>query len=224
MEYPKEITQAISEVIAATIKGVPKTGYNNFSKYKYATEDDILNTIKPAMHAAGLFIMASTIGPARVAPTETSVGKAQVTAYVTMEYTLAHVSGAVWPEKLHSEGAASDNQDKAVAQAITHAHKYFLLKFFMLATDQDPDRDKSDNSDSKPKPKITAKIEAVGEEEFAQVCESIRASKRDGTFKKQWLDLLGTPDSPTPFQGRLSTEQMEILMGIKAEGVQGEQS
>lgn len=138
------IAEAIGEVLEATKDGVPKTGRNNHGGYNYASEDDVLNTIRPAMGKAGLILIPSTSGPARIEHGQTQKGSSNVTAYVTMEYTLAHVSGAVWPEKLHSEGMATDTQDKAVAQAITSAHKYFMLKFFMLATDQDPDRDKQD--------------------------------------------------------------------------------
>ena len=212
MEYPKIILEAIQKVYTATMHGVPKTGRNNHGGYNYASEDDVINKLKPVMNEAGLILMASTSGEARIGHGKTNAGKGNIEAYVTMEYTLAHVSGAVWPEKLYSEGMAMDTQDKAVAQAITSANKYFMLKFFMLATDQDPDRDKTDNSGP------AASLAAVGDEELEMVCESLRSSKKDGTLNREWLNLLGSVAKPTPFLKRLTKEQIDKLRAVKAEG------
>jgi len=147
-EYPPVILEAIQEVMTA-VPYIKKSGRNEFNRYNYASEADVLGAIRPAMLKAGLILVPSLLGQARVEQMTTQKGGVNNLAYVTVEYTLAHKSGAIWPEKLHTEGCGMDTQDKAVAKAITSAQKYFLLKFFQIETGDDPDKDQ-------PIPKIEA--------------------------------------------------------------------
>lgn len=137
-------TAAIAAAIAAVMgeaTRVPKNGKNKFHGYDYATEGDLLTVIRPAMAKHGLVLL----------PSQTEVSPADTFGNVTVrvEYTLAHASGAVWPEKLISHGVGNDRAkngndgDKAVYKAVTGANKYMLFKLFQVDTGDDPEAEET---------------------------------------------------------------------------------
>ena len=116
------------------ISAIPKRGYNSFHKYHYATEADILS-IKETLNDKGLVVLPTTLHQ------ETGFkpdGKSW--ASVTL---LFRVIDADSGESIESQftGYAEDNFDKAIYKATTGANKYFYLKFFGIATEDDPERD-----------------------------------------------------------------------------------
>lgn len=128
---------------------VQKTGKNQFHGYKYAGEGDLLDKLRPAMVEHGLLLLPS--GKTISGPDE----HGNVT--VEVEYTLAHSSGEIWPEKLIAFGCGNDRAkngsvgDKGVYKALTGANKYLLFKLFQIETGDDPERDDGAN-DSAPTP------------------------------------------------------------------------
>jgi|GEM_PF-2484919 len=117
-----------------TISAVPKRGYNSFHKYHYATEADILS-IKEILNDNGLVVLPTTQHQ------ETGFkpdGKSW--ASVTLRFRVIDVESG---ETLESEftGYAEDSFDKAIYKATTGANKYFYLKFFGIATEDDPERE-----------------------------------------------------------------------------------
>jgi len=124
------------KILAAqqAIASVPKRGYNSFHKYHYATEADILS-IKDILNDKGLVVLPTTLHQ------ETGFkpdGKSW--ASVTL---LFRVIDAASGESIESQftGYAEDSFDKAIYKATTGANKYFYLKFFGIATEDDPERD-----------------------------------------------------------------------------------
>lgn len=131
-----QIAIAICQVMDA-VKRVPKNGRNKFHGYDYATEADLQSVIRPAMAEAGLILLPSQ--------TEASDPDECGNVRVKVEYTLAHKSGEVWPEKLVSFGVGNDRAkngndgDKAIYKAATGANKYLLFKLFQVDTGDDPE-------------------------------------------------------------------------------------
>ena len=131
-----QIAGAICAVMDA-VKRVPKNGHNKFHGYKYATEADLQTVIRPAMAEAGLVLLPSQ--------TEASEPDECGNVRVRVEYTLAHKSGEIWPEKLVSYGVGNDRAkngndgDKAIYKAATGANKYLLFKLFQVDTGDDPE-------------------------------------------------------------------------------------
>lgn len=120
--------------VQTKIDAVPKRGFNAFHKYHYATEADIL-TVKETLNANGLVVLPTTL---REATGFKPDGKSW--ASVTLLFRVVDVESG---ESIESQftGYAEDNFDKAIYKATTGANKYFYLKFFGIATEDDPERE-----------------------------------------------------------------------------------
>jgi len=116
------------------IDAVPKRGFNAFHKYHYATEADIL-TVKETLNANGLIVLPTTLKEDTGFKPD---GKSW--AAVTLLFRIVDVDSG---EMLESQftGYAEDSFDKAIYKATTGANKYFYLKFFGIATEDDPERE-----------------------------------------------------------------------------------
>lgn len=132
---PKGIYGKILAVQKA-IDSVPKRGFNAFHKYSYATEADIL-TVKERLNEHGLIILPTTLKE------ETGFkpdGKSWASVTLLFRVVDAETGDAV---ESQFTGYAEDNFDKAIYKATTGANKYFYLKFFGIATEDDPEREDS---------------------------------------------------------------------------------
>ena len=130
--------------VMAEVGYVQKKDENKFQKYKYAGEAALLATLRPSMVKHGLVLFPSVQS---VSPID-EYGN----THVIVNYTLSHVSGAVWPHGLQMAGCGNDRNskggvgDKGVYKAITGANKYMLFKLFQLETGDDAEKaDKEDN-------------------------------------------------------------------------------
>lgn len=132
--YPKEIAEAVAKVMGADLY-VQKRGKNAFHGYKYATVGDLLDKLQPLMAEAGLIVFQHECSADML-----DNGNVMVIRY---QFTLAHTSGAVWPEKpVHTGMSACRNtkggfDDKAANKCHTAARKYFLLGLFQVPTGED---------------------------------------------------------------------------------------
>lgn len=133
----KELLEALRAVMKEAVY-VQKNGRNAFHGYKYATEADLVAVVRPAMINHGLLL----IGPSVEGDERTDE---HGNTFVTLTYTLAHVSGAVWPEKLRVIGCGNDRAkngtigDKGAYKAYTGAVKYLLFKLLLIETGDDPE-------------------------------------------------------------------------------------
>ena len=148
----KTICEALHSVMEK-VGYVQKGSVNEFHRYKYASEGDLLSTLRPAMVEAGLMLIPSQ--------TQHSAIDDYGNVIVEMEYTLCHSSGAVWPEKIRAIGCGNDKNskggvgDKGIYKAITGANKYLLFKLFQIETGDDPEA--TDNGDTATKETKQAK-------------------------------------------------------------------
>lgn len=180
ISYPKEIAEAIAKVMGADLY-VQKRGKNTFHGYKYATVGDLLDKLQPLMAEAGLVIFQHETGAEFMAN-----GSVMAVHY---QFTLAHTSGAVWPEKpMHTGMSACLNtkggfDDKAANKCHTAARKYFLLGLFQVPTGEDyrePAHDgDADGQDHAPPPRTNGNTQP-----FPLDAESI-----DGDQLKELMDL-----------------------------------
>ena len=134
----KNIINALNKVMQSA-SYVQKNAKNEFHGYKYASEAALLETLRPALIENGLILIPSVSNVSSV--------DAHGNTLVTVEYTLAHVSGEVWPDKITAIGCGNDMSksgkigDKGVYKAITGANKYLLFKLFQIETGDDPEKD-----------------------------------------------------------------------------------
>lgn len=137
---PKESTKASGNIfqkileVQKKVDAVPKRGYNSFHKYHYATEADIL-TVKQTLNENGLVVLPTTL-------TEDTGFKpdGKSWARVTLLFKVIDTENGDSVESQFT-GYAEDSNDKAIYKATTGANKYFYLKFFGIATEDDPERD-----------------------------------------------------------------------------------
>jgi hypothetical protein len=131
---------------------VHKGKTNDFHRYRYAGEDDLLEVLRPALVENGI-ILAPSVKDVR-GPDEHG------NTIVFVEYRVSHISGAEWPEKIIAVGCGNDKSkdgrigDKGVFKALTGANKYFLFKLFQIETGDDPERETS--REREPDPAIAA--------------------------------------------------------------------
>jgi hypothetical protein len=114
----------------AEVGCVPKRGFNDFHKYAYATEADIVEAVRGAMSSRGVVLVPSVRSVVREGTLTTVLMAFQFTDGETGE-TSTHD----WA------GTGDDKGDKGLYKAMTGALKYFLLKTFLLPTGDDPEAD-----------------------------------------------------------------------------------
>lgn len=135
-QYPPKIAAALHQVMTKC-GYVQKKGRNDFHRYNYAGEGDLLEVLRPAMIEAGLILIPS--GVSRSAVDEHG------NTHVEVDYTLVHKDGDVWPDKVRAFGSGNDKNskggvgDKGTYKALTGANKYLLFKLFQIETGDDPE-------------------------------------------------------------------------------------
>lgn len=138
------ILRAMNAVMAE-VDYVQRKGENDFHGYKYATEADILDRLRPAMVKHGLVLIPSV--------QQVSAIDKYGNTTISVHYTLAHVSGAVWPQPIIAAGSGNDRSkndvvgDKGLYKAITGANKYLLFKLFQIETGNDEPEDPQGDRD-----------------------------------------------------------------------------
>lgn len=134
----KNVSAKLLKAIEQVGGTVPKTGWNNFSKYKYITESDINTVVLPALLKQGLLLTTSL-----ESVVETPAGPESKNRFATVHliHTITDVDSAE-VLTLKSAGIAADVLDKAIYKAYTGACKYFMMKLFLISgDDSDPEND-----------------------------------------------------------------------------------
>lgn len=119
--------------IQAEIESIEKTGYNEFQKYKYVKESDVLDAVRPLLikHGVLLTMNASEI---------TNIGDM---TQVKITYTW-HCIDSGESMAVVGFGQGCDKQDKGIYKAYTGGLKYFLMKSFLISSEDDPENEKEE--------------------------------------------------------------------------------
>jgi hypothetical protein len=129
----KKIIEVMREV-----DGVAKTGRNEFHRYNYATEADLLDKIRDSLINHGLVVL-----PTQVETTYHPNDGGMITEII-YEFRLVDVeTGETFASRVVGQG--QDKGDKGAYKAFTGAMKYFLLKTFLIPTNDDPENDSTPN-------------------------------------------------------------------------------
>jgi hypothetical protein len=133
-----KIATALHNVMAK-VTYVQKGSENKFHGYKYVSEADLLEKLRPALIEEGLILIPSV---EMVRPLDEHGN-----TVVDMRYEIVHKDGDIWPHVIRVSGCGNDRAkngavgDKGLYKAITGANKYFLFKLFQIETGDDPERD-----------------------------------------------------------------------------------
>jgi len=143
----------MKQVLAALINAsrevgyVQKRGYNDFQKYSYVTEADILQEVRPALLKHGLVMIPSV---------ESISHDEHGNTHISVRYDVYHESGETLSFVMAGSGNDRNSKgvgDKGIYKALTGCNKYALLKAMQLATGDDPEEEKAE-----PK-KVETKVE-----------------------------------------------------------------
>ena len=130
------------------IKGLGKdatSGSSNFG-FKYVTGSKILEAIKPILNEQGLILKQEIVKVEneRIDYTTKNGSKSEMLYKVWQKFTWIDTETG---EKDENEfyAAGQNDWEKGLGSALTYAERYFLLKYFHIATDEDD----IDNSERK---------------------------------------------------------------------------
>jgi len=130
--------------------GKDKSAFN----YRYVTGDKVLGEIKPLMNSLGLLLKQEVLSIENTRQDYSLLDKAgnvrnksEILSKVMMKFTWVDCETGEKDENLFGANGQND-WDKGCGSAYTYAERYFLLKYFHIATDEDdidnPDRKKAD--------------------------------------------------------------------------------
>jgi hypothetical protein len=114
--------------------GKDKSTYN----YKYVTGDKLLGEIKPMMNNLGLLLKQEILSIENTRQDyETKNGsKSEILSKVMMKFTWIDTETGEKDENLFGANGQND-WEKGLGSALTYGERYFLLKYFHIATDED---------------------------------------------------------------------------------------
>lgn len=114
--------------------GKDKSTYN----YKYVTGDKLLGEVKPMMNELGLILKqeVTSIENTRQDYETKNGSKSEILSKVMMRFTW--IDTETGEKDINDFGANGQNDwEKGLGSALTYAERYFLLKYFHIATDED---------------------------------------------------------------------------------------
>ncbi len=122
--------------IQQKINGLGKDKQAN--NYKYVTGDKVLGEIKPLMNDLGLILKQEvlSIENQRQDYQTRNGSKSEILSKVMMRFTWIDCETGEKDENLFGANGQND-WEKGLGSALTYAERYFLLKFFHIATDED---------------------------------------------------------------------------------------
>lgn len=173
--------------IQKKINGLGKDKKSN--NYSYVTGDKVLGEIKPLMNELGLLLKQEVLSIENERMDyKTGIGtqyekpKSEILSKVMMQFTW--IDTETGEKDVNSFGANGQNDwEKGLGSALTYAERYFLLKYFHIATDEDD----IDNHERKGVEQVaTPKKPALEPKQFEAMIEAINNGKG-----KQVEDSLG---------------------------------
>jgi hypothetical protein len=120
----------------AAVERIPKNGRNEFHKYDYATEADIVAAIRGELASRGVMLIPSIVDEQRHPVGEK--GSVLTVLSMQMEFRDADSNESIvkpW------RGYGTDKEDKGGYKAMTGGEKYYMLKTFLIPTGDDPESD-----------------------------------------------------------------------------------
>lgn len=122
--------------IQKKINGLGKDKQAN--NYKYVTGDKVLGEIKPLMNELGLILKQEvlSIENTRQDYQTRNGSKSEILSKVMMRFTWIDCETGEKDENLFGSNGQND-WEKGLGSALTYAERYFLLKYFHIATDED---------------------------------------------------------------------------------------
>ena len=141
-ETKKLLITKLSDIMQS-VERIPKNGWNDFHKYKYATEADVADHCRKLI-ADHHIIMTTDVESAEIINMESTdkIGAIKSTPITRLRMRFRFYDGdsdATISFAMYADG--QDSLDKGCYKAITGGVKYALMKTFLIPTGDDPERD-----------------------------------------------------------------------------------
>jgi hypothetical protein len=195
-EKPKNLYQKLLEIQKQVI-GLGKD--KSALSYKYVTGDKVLSHIKPLMNSLGILLKQEvlSIENTRQDYTTKNGTRSEIHSKVMLRFTWIDTDSNEREECLFGANGQND-WERGVPSAMTLGERYFMLKFFHIATDEDD----IDNPERK------AQEEA--EKNMKQTAlDLVKASKMDEAAKNQWTTWI-TNNTPAAIAGQMENLNKQI--------------
>jgi hypothetical protein len=134
----RSLAAKLAEVVLS-VSHVEKRGRNDFHKYDYATEADVLEAVRRGLAERSVVIVPRCVGSAILERGREGKAPMFVTTADMVLTLVDGESGEVM--ECQWKGSGEDSGDKGLYKALTGGYKYFLLKLFMIPTGDDPEKD-----------------------------------------------------------------------------------
>ncbi len=163
--------------------------------YKYVTGTKVLDHIKPLMNSLGIILKQEIISIDNERQnyvvgfgTPKEREKSEILTKVMMRFTWIDVESGDKDENLFGANGQND-WDKGVGSALTYAERYFLLKYFHIATDEDdidnPERKAEELKEQQEQEEATKKET----ERLTNINKILVKCTSEETLKEEYLKL-----------------------------------
>jgi len=118
-------------------KSVPYLKKDNEGfKFSFVSSSQTLGTLRAAMDEMGLLLIPSVLAD-EVRDHKTAKGGHEYFTKISIKFVWVNAENPEEQVESMWIGQGLDSGEKGVGKAVTYAEKYFLLKFFNIATDKD---------------------------------------------------------------------------------------
>lgn len=195
-EKPKNLYQKLLEIQKQVI-GLGKD--KSALSYKYVTGDKVLSHIKPLMNSLGILLKQEvlSIENTRQDYTTKNGTRSEIHSKVMLRFTWIDADTGEKDENLFGANGQND-WERGVPSAMTLGERYFLLKFFHIATDEDD----IDNPERKAQEEAEKNMKS-------NALALVKASKMDEAAKNQWTTWI-TNNTPSAVAGQMDNLQKQI--------------
>jgi len=138
--------------IRKVVPYLQKTSNNTAQGFRYTSSSQVLGAIRKEMDERGVLLVPEIVD-GKLHEKSASGGKMHVTELkMKMTWVDAEKPEVGIPCEWYAQG--TDQHEKGVGKALTYAEKFFILKFFNIATDKDdPDAFEAKSTGKKEAPK-----------------------------------------------------------------------
>lgn len=159
----------IQEKVAGLGKDKDTKSQYNPNGFKYVTGDKVISAIKPLMNKHKILLKQEVISMENTPVTYVNAkgnNKTEVLTAMHFKFTWIDTESGEREECLFAANGMNDF-DKGAGSAITYSSRYFLLKFFLIATDEDDvDAIVREYMDGQPTPKPSKKPVPIDKEQI----------------------------------------------------------
>lgn len=207
--------------IQSQILGLGKDKASN--SYKYVTGSKVLEHIKPLMNEFGLILKQEILSidnerqdyaTSLVQNQETKIWsgkpKSEILTKVMMRFTWIDSETGEKDENIFGANGQND-WEKGLGSALTYAERYFLLKYFHIATDED-DIDNPERKEEELRlQKEAEEAQKKETERLTEINKKLVKCKTEETLKDEFLKL---SEQDKKIFGKLVTE-LKLKLTVK---------